>query len=322
MGIAVTPGHSSAHHESHVAAQWLEVSLTLEAELAEPVAELLARYAPGGVSLTSDRTDDSKDRVTVRAYLASDEELPVRRRGIEEGLWFLGRIRPLPEAAFREVEDIDWAERWKDRYQPIRVGRRLVIVPAWLEAPGAPDLPILLDPGMAFGTGAHPTTRLVLAALEDHLIPGQSVADLGCGSGVLAIGARRLGAGRVVALDIDPEAFRATQSNAARNGMSGEIQPRLGSLETLLSESPVDVLVANILAPVLEEMLDQGLAGAVSPGGVVILSGILETQVAPVLKAAERAGLECLESRAEEDWRALVLKRTPPPDRRRRSAKG
>ncbi len=328
MRVAVRHGDSSAHNEPNVGAKWIEITLTLEPELAEPVAELLARYAPGGVSLTSERIDNSPeaarppDPVTVRAYLASDEDLPARRRGIEEGLWFLGRIRPLPAPTFHEVEEIDWAERWKDRYRPIRVGRRLVIVPAWFEPPNPPALPILLDPGMAFGTGAHPTTRLVLAALEDHLVPGQSVADLGCGSGVLAIGARRLGAARVIALDVDPEAVRATESNAVRNGMRGEIQIRLGSLERLLSEPPVDVVLANILASVLEEMLDQGLAGAVSPGGVAILSGILEPQVTPVVQAAERAGLKCLESRAEEDWRALVLQRTPPPDRRRRSAKG
>ncbi|OGO08656.1 MAG: ribosomal protein L11 methyltransferase [Chloroflexi bacterium RBG_13_66_10] len=299
--------------------RWVEVSLTLEPELADPVAELLARYAPGGVSLTSvpieAETGDGRpaDRVTVRAYLASDADLASRRQGIEEGLWFLGRIRPLPQATFVEVEEIDWAERWKDRYHPIRVGRRLVIVPAWLEPPGSPSLPILLDPGMAFGTGAHPTTRLVLAALEDYLVPGQSVADLGCGSGVLSIAACRLGAGRILALDIDPEAVRSTETNAAGNGMRGAIQIRLGSLDVLLAEPPVDLLLANILASVLEEMLGQGLAPALKPDGVAILSGILETQVDPVVRAAERAGLELVETRAEEDWRALVLKRPPPP---------
>ena len=302
-----------------MAGTWIEISLTLEPELAEPVAELLARHVPGGVSLETSTIDDDRGEgratgpVTVRAYLPAGAELAARRQRIEEGLWFLGRIRPLPPADFREVEEADWAERWKDRYQPIRVGRRLVIVPAWLEPPGAPSLPILLDPGMAFGTGAHPTTRLVLGALEDYLVPGGSVADLGCGSGVLSIAAGRLGAARILALDVDAQAVRATEENAARNGLRGAIEIRQGSLEAMLERPPFDLLLANILASVLEDLLRRGLALSLDPLGIAILSGVLDSQVEPVLRAAEAQGLTPLETRAEEDWRALVLKRTPPP---------
>jgi ribosomal protein L11 methyltransferase len=211
------------------------------------------------------------------------------------------------------VEETDWAERWKDRFQPIRIGRRLVIVPAWMEPPAAPSLPILLDPGMAFGTGAHPSTRLVLAALEDHLLPGASVADLGCGSGVLSIAACRLDASRVLALDIDAEAVRATEENTACNGLQAAIEIRQGSLEELLAQGPFDLLMANILASALEDLLRQNLAGALSPGGIAILSGILDTQMEQVLRVAESEGFRWVETRSEEDWRALVLKRTPPP---------
>jgi ribosomal protein L11 methyltransferase len=304
-----------------MATKWIEVSLTLEPELAEPVAELLSRHVPGGVSLESATVDNGDGEgkatgpVTVRAYLASDKELPERRRRIEEGLWFLSRIRPLPLAQFRDVEDADWAERWKERYRPIHVGRSLVIVPAWLPAPEGPLRPIFLDPGMAFGTGAHPSTRLSLAALEDHLRPGGSVADLGCGSGVLSIAAARLGAGRVLALDIDPEAVRAARENAARNGLGGAVEIHQGSLETLLEHPPFDLLLANILAPVLVDLLGQGLAEALAPAGVAVLAGILEAQVEGLVRAAGGQGLVLVETRGEDDWRALVLKAAPPPTR-------
>jgi ribosomal protein L11 methyltransferase len=299
----------------------VEVSLTLEPELAEPVADLFFRHAPGGVSLESSTIDDGNGEgrasgdVTVRAYLAADTELRDRRKKIEEGLWFLGRIRPLPAAQFREVEDVDWAERWKERYRPIRIGRSLVVVPSWLPPPEGPLLPIFLDPGMAFGTGTHPSTRLALAALEDHLRPGRSVADLGCGSGVLSIAAARLGAGRILALDIDPEAVRATKENAARNGMGSAIEVRQGSLEMLLERPPFDLLLANILAPVLQGLLGEGLAEALTPGGTVVLSGILEDQLDGLRQTAESKGLRFVEARGEDDWRALVLNGTPPPGR-------
>jgi ribosomal protein L11 methyltransferase len=299
----------------------VEVSLTLEPELAEPVADLFFRHAAGGVSLESSTIEDADGEgrasgpITVRAYLAAEGDLRDRRKRIEEGLWFLGRIRPLPDARFREVEDVDWAERWKERYRPIRVGRSLVIVPSWLAPPEGPLHPIFLDPGMAFGTGTHPSTRLALAALEDHLRPGRSVADLGCGSGVLSIAAARLGAGRILALDIDPEAVRATKENAARNGLSQMIEARQGSLEMLLERPPVDLLLANILAPVLEGMLGEGLAEALTPAGTVVLSGILEEQLGGLQGMAESKGLWFVEARAEDDWRALVLNRTPPPER-------
>jgi ribosomal protein L11 methyltransferase len=301
---------------------WLEVSLTLSGELAEPVSDVLARHAPGGVAIEAAAPDGEAPPpggpVVVRAYLPRDDGLEARRRAIEEGLWHLGRILPLPAPSFRTLEAEDWAETWKAHYHPIPIGARLLILPAWLEAAPGARVAVRLDPGMAFGTGTHPSTRLTLAALESRLRQGQFVADLGCGSGILSVAAALLGAGRVLALDIDPQAVEITRENAARNGVADRVCSRAGSLEALREETagagaPAHLLLANILAPTLIELLDQGLEQTLAPGGCAVLAGILEGQARDVEQAAARRGLRLAETLAEADWRALVLEAAPPP---------
>jgi ribosomal protein L11 methyltransferase len=296
----------------------MEISLTVDGELAEAVADLLARHAPGGVAIEAEREGEEAARpetpVIVRAYLPADEKLVARRSEVEASLWHLGMIRPLPAPVFREVAEQDWAEAWKEHYHPIRIGRRLLILPAWLPSPDDSLLAIALDPGMAFGTGTHPSTQLCLAALEDYLQAGAAVVDLGCGSGILSIAAVRLGARRVRALDTDPLAIRITRENAERNSVAGQIDAGAGSLDDLLksSEPLPDLLVANILAPVLDEMARQGLSHAVRPGGVVILAGVLAEQAAPLEATCLEHGFDRIEVRQAGEWRALVLKSQPP----------
>ncbi|MCX6070131.1 MAG: 50S ribosomal protein L11 methyltransferase, partial [Chloroflexi bacterium] len=226
----------------------------------------------------------------------------------------LGMIRPLPTPVFREVAEQDWAEAWKEHYHPIRIGRRLLILPAWLPSPDDSRLAIVLDPGMAFGTGTHPSTQLCLAALEDYVRAGDAVIDMGCGSGILSIAAVRLGARRVRALDIDPLSVRITRENAERNGVAAQIAASAGSLDDLLKSSdPLpDLLVANILAPVLDEMARQGMSRAVRLGGIVILAGVLAEQAAPLEATCLEHGFDRIEVRQAGEWRALVLKSKPP----------
>jgi ribosomal protein L11 methyltransferase len=304
--------------------KWLEISLTLEGELVEPVADLLSRIAPGGVAVEAGQIEEDDleghpvGRVVVRAYLPQDLNLEERKRRTEEGLWHLGRIRPLPAPVCRAVDEEDWAEAWKAHYQPIAIGRRLLILPAWIPAQSPDRLPLILDPGMAFGTGAHPTTQMMLAAIEDYLQPGQTVADLGCGSGILSIAAARLGARHALALDIDAQAVESARQNAQRNGLADRIQVERGSLERLLEEVErgglaFDLVLANILAPVLHDMLLRGLGRSVSPGGKLILSGILDYQAEPLADEASRLGLNPTETRSYADWRALVFERQSPP---------
>ena len=299
--------------------KWLEVSFTTDGELAEAIADLLARFASGGVAIESNQIEDDDaeghpiDPVKVRAYMPADEHLQAQQRRLEEGLWHLRQIQPLPEPRYRWLPEEDWKHEWKEYHRPIQVGRRLFILPAWAQTPVGDRLPVILDPDMAFGTGTHPTTRLCLTALEDYLRPGQRVIDLGCGSGILSIAAARLGASQVYAWDIDPQAVRVAHSNVRQNELSEIIQVKVGSLLEILAEGSeltpaADLLLANILASTLEEMIITGLSHVVTVGGILILSGILDQQVKPLLSTCERYDLQQIEIRQEDDWRALVLK--------------
>jgi ribosomal protein L11 methyltransferase len=298
--------------------KWLEVSLTADGEIAEAAADVLARYAPAGLTLEpreNDSTDPSDcEQVTVRAFLPMDEELEERRTRIEEGLWHLSQIKPFPSPTFRVVEEENWAESWKARYRPIPVGERILIQPSWLEPPETPRAIIYIEPGMAFGSGAHPSTRLSLLAIEEHLMPGHTAIDLGCGTGILSIAAAKLGATRVYALDIDPSAVKAAQENVAHNHVEDIVwvgsgsMPQLHDLKDQYDLSP-DIVVANILAPVLEELIKTGLSKVIQPAGKLILSGILDEQASHLMQCAEDHGLQLLQVFRESDWQALVLEK-------------
>jgi ribosomal protein L11 methyltransferase len=297
---------------------WLEASVRVNEELAESVADVMARFAPGGVTLgyeaiEPDPDGEGKPRgpLTVRAYLRWDSELPAHRASLEEALWHLGRISPIPEPLFREVAETDWSLEWKKNYRPIRIGTHLVIVPSWVDWQTAPgDVILRLDPGMAFGTGMHPTTQLCLEFLEERTVPGAEFIDLGCGSGILAIAALRLGAGRASGWDTDPEAVRAARENAGINGVEPLFEVRLGSLQDLLHEKRnAPVVAANILAGVLQSMLRASLAQTVRPGGCMILSGILRDQSSTVETAIAESGLHLVEKKTREDWVALLAEK-------------
>jgi ribosomal protein L11 methyltransferase len=297
---------------------WLEISLNVNGELAEAVADVLARYAPNGVVVENgvyfkdaDDPGTSLDVVNVRAYLPVDEKLEETRQRLEESLWYLGSIQPLPEAVFTPIADQNWMEAWKENYKPIPVGEKLIIVPAWLESPDATRLPIRIDPGMAFGTGTHPTTQLCLELLEKYVVPGNDVIDVGCGSGILSIGAIKLGAGRALAVDIDPASVDATYENAEANGITSGLLVGQGSVEELLAGKfdfqQAPLVLANILANILIRLFEDGMGNLVSNQGVLILSGILEEQADDVVRAATEHGFKLIEKRQIGDWVAIVV---------------
>lgn len=286
---------------------WLEVSLRLRAELAEPAAELLSRLAPNGVAIEAE--DALGKEVVVRAWLPADELLSDRQRKLEEGLWHLGQIQPFPTPSYTTVVDQDWTEAWKLDYRPLIIGQRLMVLPTWSTADPGERLAIYLEPGMAFGTGAHPTTRQCLEAIEHHWRPGESVIDLGCGSGILAIAAARLGAVRVLALDVDPQAVELARQNVMHNALVGTVNVSLGSLPPQGAETvePVELLVANIHADTLIQLLQAGLADWVRPGGHSLLSGLLATDLPGLEAAARAAHLRPVESWATDDWCTVLF---------------
>jgi ribosomal protein L11 methyltransferase len=196
-------------------------------------------------------------------------------------------------------------DTWRDHAAPVRAGQRIVLHPAWLprSEAGSGDVVVVLDPGRAFGSGSHPATRLAAAAVEAHG-PGRRVLDVGCGSGVLAVLAARLGAAEVVGVDVDPEAVRATEANAAANGVAALVSARLDPVAELTG--PFDLVVANIGLRVLVD-LAPALLARTDVGGLLVLSGLLEEQVAAVLSAYP--GTELVACAAEEGWAAPVLRR-------------
>jgi len=298
---------------------WIEISLETDGEAAEAVADLLQRYGYQGVSIEQlgieveawEEDLPPPTRLVVRAYVPDNAEAPAIQQQLESGLAYLRMIYPVPEPAYRRISEEDWAEAWKVHYHPIKVGRRLYIRPAWEEAPLEPgDLEIILDPGMAFGTGAHPSTQLCLMALEDLVPLPPRVLDLGCGSGILAIAAARLGAEHILGLDIDDIAVIATGRNAALNGVSTQITAQQGSLETLLaSPQRFGLLLANILAKTIIHLCEEGLGNVVEPGGVGVFGGIIEEQADDVESALRAAGLTPYRRRTMGDWVVIEARR-------------
>ena len=299
---------------------WLEISLTVDGELAEAVAEVLARYVPNGVAIEASQIAPDPEGpgypvgpVRVCGYLDASSDIEETRQRIEEGLWYLSRISPMPAPTLRIIQEVNWVETWKQHYQPILVGQRLVITPAWLDNPDPQRIPIRIDPGMAFGTGTHPTTQLCLAMAEHYTLPGRPVIDLGCGSGILAIAALKLGASFALGVDIEAEAVDASMQNAALNGIESGLEVYKGSQAEILagqfSLRQAPLVFANILAPILVRLLDEGFGRMIEDGGCALLSGILAEQEDSVLQAAARNGLRLLERQQISDWVALALAR-------------
>jgi ribosomal protein L11 methyltransferase len=301
---------------------WLEVSLTVNGELAESVADVLARFAPNGVMteqgvrfVNDEDEGTATGPITVRAYLEVNDQLEETRQKLEESLFYLGMITPVPTPTYKQIADQNWMEAWKQHYKPILIGEGLLILPAWLENPDPKRIPIKIDPGMAFGTGTHPTTQLCLELMEvstSHF-PLSTVIDVGCGSGILSIAALKLGAKTVLGVDIDIESVKNSRENADVNEVGEELLLGQGSVTEVLAGQfafkSAPLVVANILAPVLIRLFDAGLADLIEPDGEIILSGILDHQAESVIEAGQAKGLKRGEIRQMKDWVALSMRK-------------
>jgi len=281
--------------------RWAEIIIDAGPEATDAVGAALYAAGCGGFEVR-----EATQPPTVAGYLPVDDRLEDRLASLKDALAALpgyGVTGAGTNLTLRYVEEADWANAWKAFYKPFRVGRRLVVTPPW-EHPelAAADISLVIDPGMAFGTGSHPTTQLCLVALEDHVMPGASVADIGTGSGILAIAAAKLGARPVAANDNDPLAVRIARENAAANSVSIKVTDALPT-------GRYDMVVANILADVIIGMATE-LHGLVAPNGILIASGIIDTREADVRKALEGAGLTHVETHRQTEWVALVFRHT------------
>ncbi len=326
---------------------WLEITLTVNGELAEAVADVLARFAPNGVMteqgikfMNDEDAGTPTGPIIVRAYLEVNDQLEDTRQKLEESLYYLGMIQSLPSPVYKQIADQNWMEAWKQHYKPILIGQRLVIVPAWLDSPDPKRIAIKIDPGMAFGTGTHPTTQLCLELMEKyfekchpersegstHYLGDSSLAtkqlsqneikviDIGCGSGILSIAAIKLGAKSALGVDIDAESIVNAHENADTNGIGEEFILGVGSVQEILAGNfpykQGSLVVANILAPVIIRLFDAGLADLVEENGTIILSGILQEQTQSVIEASHAKGLRMNEKQRMGDWIALAMSRS------------
>ena len=285
------------------AMNFIEIAvLNIDGESAEAVAELFNRYGHGGAVM--DAYPPHYDRVTVRTVLPEDD--PDRLNKMTVMLMLMGQLLPqgLPEPQLSNIGENDWAESWKEHFHPIRIGQHFVIKPTWRDyQPAAEDVMIEIDPGLAFGSGLHPTTQLCLELLENMPLTDQSVFDVGTGSGILAMAAWKLGARPILAVDNDDVAVRVAQENFTLNGVTAETA--VGSANDNMGQT-WQIVIANIIAPVLIEILPD-LAAAVSEGGQLILSGMLAEQEADMRAQVEALQLTVTNRHQIDDWVALVI---------------
>lgn len=299
---------------------YVEMILRVPPQTLEAVTHVLQEHGSGGVVI------DDEGAARVRAYFAADETLEERLRNLRGALARLSVFFPGlaaggaagetgDEAVWwyeeeRLVSDEDWANAWKAYWKPLRIGERLVVVPSWEEyRQAAGDVVVRLDPGMAFGTGTHASTALALRLLEREMMPGMAVLDVGTGSGILAIAAALLGAGSVVALDIDPVAVRVARENTAKNRVADRVEVIHGEAASR-PDASADLVVANITADVLMAIAGD-LVRVLRPGGTLILSGILLQEARRVAEAFDRPGVARRHALEQDGWTALVLDRLP-----------
>jgi ribosomal protein L11 methyltransferase len=322
----------------------IEISLSgLDDDLIQSVVDLFDLWGRGGAVVEQVLSKGAGPRI--KTYLLPEDDEGLRQ--IEIGLELLNRsrrparpgnlnsTRDMPEPRICFLSETDWAEAWKSNYDVLRVGRRLVIKPTWRDyTPHPGDLIIALDPGMAFGSGLHPTTRLCLEAMEDYLRPGATVLDVGTGSGILAIAAARLGASYVLALDTDPLAAQVARENIALNRvesivhvkveapklshnkhqisdqqLSNSVNRKASGLHSEASSKPqsliFDLVQVNILAETIIKLVP-ALADSLAPRGILIASGIIADRADAVVTSLRQSGLSLAEQRSQEEWVALI----------------
>ncbi len=315
----------------------VQISVDVDAEAAEAVCALFNRlngrnwdadardYGAGGgaviegtgfpedVDLDPEAIDLSLARhVRVKTFAPIGQRVEELQQQITEGLWWLSRLYDIPEPQMVILDDKDWQEAWKEHYTSFRVGTRIVVQPIWDESRHAPgDVVLRLNPGMAFGTGLHPSTQLCLALLERYAPQHTSLLDVGTGSGILAIAAAKLGMTALIGTDTDPVALQVATENACHNAIATMTEVSWTLQEgSLPPAGQFDIVVVNILPHVIVHLLEhEQLTHRLQPEGILILAGIIEDQAPAVETCLHEQDCTVIERRTQEDWVALVVRK-------------
>ena len=302
---------------------WLELTVKVHPEAVESVSELMSNYSTEGIVIEEpyELTDEGQgyrilrgQPVTIHAYFPIDGTEEEKRQKIERGLWYLSSIgaRLVGEIQTRNINEEDWANAWKEYYHVTHIGQRLVIRPSWRQyTPQEHEVVLTLDPGMAFGTGLHPTTRLCLERLEDLVQSGMRVLDVGTGSGILSLAAVKLGGASAYALDNSSVATESTSANASLNNLTDRIQVVLGVLgeaEARRMAGQYNLVLANIIAHIIGSIAPQ-LATVLADDGLLVVSGIIEVRRRDAEGPLLAAGLELVHEAKIDDWLALTYRK-------------
>ena len=295
--------------------KWLELCVDVPPEFVEPISHIFYKYGYGGVSIETPadfNPDEGEvapvpETFSVRTYIPKDDSTDERRANIEIGVKLINHLHPIEPLKETEIKDEDWETNWKQYFHPIRVGRKLVICPTWQEhASLRDDVIIFLDPGMAFGTGHHPTTRMCMELLEDTIVGGEKIIDLGCGSGILSVTAVKLGALSSIGFEIENNASKVAKENCVLNGVDESVEVFNSTLpDNRYSEGDFDLALANISAKVIIELADH-LTKGLRSGGKLILSGVLENALEDVRDVFEPLGVVFEKVMTDSDWTAVL----------------
>lgn len=281
--------------------KWLEFSVQVPSEFVEPITYLFGRYGRG-LSIE----EVGENRMMLRTYLNTSARQS--RARIEVGVKLVGSLAPMGALEVRSLDDIGWEDAWKTHFTLLKIGKTMVVKPPWIEYQREDsDRIIELDPGLAFGTGHHPTTQMCLEILEDLICPDMTILDLGTGSGILAIAGARLGASLVVALDIDSVAVRVARKAVKDNGVRDRIKISAGSVpHKLTPDFFFDLVVANISAKAVRDCASD-VKKTLKPGGKLIVGGFLEEQEASLETDLRSIGFSMEARRKVEDWVTFVM---------------
>lgn len=308
--------------------KWIEVRIKTTEEASDAVCEMLTQIGAGGVVIEDPndiRREISKPNsldyadenfleslgtdVDIKAYFSEEKDREALASLINEKLLFISRFLDIGEGfmGMSDINDEDWANAWKKYYKPFRLSDHIVIKPSWedFKQPGN-DIVIEMDPGMAFGTGTHETTRMCAMLIEKYIKKDDAVIDIGCGTGILSIVAAKLGASGITAVDVDEVAVRVTRDNCRMNGTNDVVSASVGTLLDI-KKLKADLIVANIIADVIID-ISKDLAYYLKPDGLFITSGIIKERKQQVIDEYQKHGFEMIESMEISEWVAIVFK--------------